>query len=281
MSVARRGTATLSALGTGNARQAAGRQVRVVIADEAPIIHLAFRAMLAAMQGFVLAAAAGNLVEAEQLVLRTQPELLLCETDLAGEDGISLCRWTCRASPRTSVVMLSGRDDPRLAMSAMAAGASGYLLKASPQEALMTYLRQIAAGRRVVDERLGQSRQAAAEPDRVAEFGLSPREREVLNEILIGLGNQAISRRLCISEDTVKSHVKSIFRKLGAHDRAHAVALALGTAQLRGAELWPAQAAVGRVLPQPRLAGHAELDRRAAVVSVGPRQPGPGTALQG
>ena len=83
---------------------------------------------------------------------------------------------------------------------------------------------------RVLDERLGRSALASAGPDRVAEYGLSPREREVLNEMLVGLGNQAIAGRLCIAEDTVKSHVKAIFRKLGARDRGHAIALALGTA---------------------------------------------------
>jgi DNA-binding NarL/FixJ family response regulator len=255
MAVSRAGTATRPAPGPGGARQVDQGQIRVVIADEAPLIHLALRAMLAGMPGFALAAAARTVVEAEQLVLRARPEMLLCETDLAGEDGISLCRWTRRASPRTSVVILSGRDEPRLAMSALAAGASGYLLKASPHDALMSYLRQIAAGRRVVDERLGQSLQSSVEPDRVAEFGLSPREREVLDEMLIGLGNQAISRRLCISEDTVKSHVKSIFRKLGAHDRAHAIALAVGTAQPRDKEAWAlladASGAALRVPAQP------------------------------
>jgi DNA-binding NarL/FixJ family response regulator len=206
------------------------RLVRIVHADDSPLMQLAMRAMLAAMPRFVIAAAAGTVAEAEQLVLRTHPDLLISDTDLAGQCGVGLCRWVRRASPRTIIVMLTDRDEPRLAMSALAAGAAGYLLKRTPPEELMSYLRQAAGGFRVVDASLGQSPRAWSPPDRVAEYGLSQREREVFNEMLMGQGNRAIAERLCISEDTVKSHVKAILRKLGARDRGHAIALALGGA---------------------------------------------------
>ncbi len=226
----REGAVAVRSAPPGRAGEQRGRLVRVVHADDSPLMHLAMRAMLAAMHGFVVAAAASTVTEAEQLVLRTRPDLLICDTDLAGECGIGLCRWVRRASPRTVTVMLTGRDEPQLAMSALAAGAAGYLLKGTPPEELMPYLRQAVTGSRVLDARLGQSPRACAPPDRVAEYGLSPREREVLNEMLVGQGNRAIAERLCISEDTVKSHVKAIFRKLGARDRGHAIALALGSA---------------------------------------------------
>jgi len=114
--------------------------VRVVHADDSPLMQLAIRAVLATMHGFAVAAAAGTVAEAEQLILRARPDLLICDTDLAGECGISLCRWARRASPRTVSVMLSARDDPQLAMSALAAGAAGYLLKGTPPEELVSYL---------------------------------------------------------------------------------------------------------------------------------------------
>jgi DNA-binding NarL/FixJ family response regulator len=225
---------TVRSAPAGGAGPQRSRLVRVVHADDSPLMHLAMRAMLAAMHGFVIAAAAGTVTEAEQLVLRTRPDLLVCDTDLAGECGVGLCRWVRRASPRTIIVMLTTRDEPQLAMSALAAGAAGYLLKGTPPEELMFYLRQAVTGSRVLDARLGQSPRACEAPDRVAEYGLSPREREVLNEMLVGQGNRAIAQRLCISEDTVKSHVKAIFRKLGARDRGHAIALALGSARPPG-----------------------------------------------
>jgi DNA-binding NarL/FixJ family response regulator len=210
----------------------AARVVRVVLADDKPLMHLAMRAMLSVTPDFTVAGSAANVAEAEQMILRTRPDLLITDSDLAGECGISLCRWARRASPRIIVVLLSLRDDPGLAMSALSAGAAGYLLKGTRPEELLAYLRRASRGLQVLDERLGQTPQAVDDRDRIAEFGLSRREREVLDEILHGLGNRAIARRLCISEDTVKSHVKAIFRKLGARDRGHAIALALGTAAL-------------------------------------------------
>jgi DNA-binding NarL/FixJ family response regulator len=203
---------------------------RVVLADEAPLMHLAIRALLAPLPDFALAAAATGMAEAEQLVLRAQPDLLITDVDLAGDSGFGLCRWVRRVSPRTAVVIMTGRDEPVLAQCARAAGATGYLLKSSRPEALADYLRQAALGLPVLDDRLGASRPGPALTDVTAEFGLSRRERDVLDELLTGLDNRAIAARLCISEDTVKSHVKAIFRKLGARDRAHAIALALGTA---------------------------------------------------
>lgn len=217
---------------TGTATRRPVGLVRVVLADEAPLMHLAVRSMLSAMPGFTLAAAAAGVTAAEQLILRVQPDLLVTDVDLAGESGITLCRWARQARPGTVTVILTNRDEPLLVQSALAAGVSGYLLKASTQKSLMANLAVAISGQRVLDERLGRSMRWRSEPEVAIESGLSPREREVLDEVLAGFGNKTIARRLCISEDTVKSHVKAIFRKLGARDRAHAVALALGTASL-------------------------------------------------
>jgi DNA-binding NarL/FixJ family response regulator len=127
------------------------------------------------------------------------------------------------------VVIFSGRDEPLLAQAALDAGARGYLLKPSPTGWLRVQIAAAATGRLVVDDRLGLTRQPPSGFDLRDLFGLSRREREVLDEIVLGLDNQAIAGRLWIAEATVKSHVKSIRRKLGARDRAHAVAIALGT----------------------------------------------------
>jgi DNA-binding NarL/FixJ family response regulator len=208
------------------------RLIQVVLADEAPLMHLAIRSVLAAIPGYSLTASAGCLAEAEQFVLRVSPELLITDVDLAGDSGVGLCRWTRQVSPRTAVIILTGRDEPVLVQSALRAGAAGYLLKASSPEMLIGYIRQVMDGVRVLDDRLGSARHVSMNRDTIAEAGLSRREREVLDEVRAGLDNKAIAGRLCISEDTVKSHVKAIFRKLGARDRAHAVALAAGTATI-------------------------------------------------
>ncbi len=218
-------------------------------------MHLAVRSMLSVAPGYALAAAASSVAEAEQLIMRAQPDLLLSDVDIAGESGIGLCRWTRQTSPATAAVILTSRDEPLLVQSAIAAGVSGYLLKASPPESLMANLRWVAEGKQVLDQRLGRVRHEQRETAAAAELGLSRREQEVLTEMLAGLGNLAIARRLCISEDTVKSHVKAVFRKLGARDRAHALALALGTA----ATLPPSATAARSGRPaQPATAGPVE-----------------------
>jgi DNA-binding NarL/FixJ family response regulator len=206
--------------------------IRAVLADDEELMHLAVGALLGSMRGYVLTASVDSIGAAERLVHRVLPDLLICEADIRGESGVGLCWWARKASPRTGVVILTSRDEPRLAQSALDAGARGYLLKSSPPEALTEYLEQIGAGRRVLDDRLGHAHAPSPEVQLMEQFGLSRREREVLAEVLSGFGNKMIAGRLHISEDTVKSHMKAIFRKLGARDRAHAVALALGRAPL-------------------------------------------------
>jgi DNA-binding NarL/FixJ family response regulator len=239
---------TLARHGAVASRPAAGL-VRTVVVDEAELMHFAVRALLSTVPGYTLVASARSVGDAEQLIRRVRPDLLICDVDIAGESGIGLCRWVRQASPATSVAILTSRDEPLLAQSALAAGAHGYLLKDSAPEDLAAYLDEAAAGMRVLDQRLGRSRLGEHRTDPTDEFGLSRREREVLGEVLAGLDNKRIADRLCISEDTVKSHVKAIFRKLGARDRAHAVALALGTAVVVGQRLYPAPQ-----IPAPRRA---------------------------
>jgi DNA-binding NarL/FixJ family response regulator len=217
--------------------------VRAVLADEAELMHFAVRTLLSALPGYALVGWARTVGTAEQLVRRARPSLLICDTDIAGESGIGLCRRVRQLSPVTRVAILTSRDEPLLAQSALAAGAHGYLLKDSAPEDLTAYLEEAAAGLRVLDQRLGRTRGGDHRTDATDEFGLSRREREVLGELLAGLDNKGIAGHLCISEDTVKSHVKAIFRKLGARDRAHAVALALGTATVPGHFPRPARSA--------------------------------------
>lgn len=243
--------ATLTRRGPGGGRQSPASLVRTVVVDEAELMHFAVRALLSSAPGYSVVASARTVGAAEQLIRRIRPDLVICDADIAGESGIGLCRWVRQVSPATGVVILTGRDEPLLAQSAMAAGAHGYLLKDSAPDDLVACLADASAGLQVLDQRLGRSRRGDQRTDPTGEFGLSRREREVLGEMLGGLDNKSIAGRLCISEDTVKSHVKAIFRKLGARDRAHAVALALGTAAIPG-QLRPVPRVLAPRVPAPR-----------------------------
>ena len=246
MTLARRQVARAAPGGPADGPPPPPALTRAVLADDEELMHLAVRALLASIPGFTLAGSAGSVGAAEQLVRRAAPDLLICETDIRGQSGIGLAWWVRTYRPRTRVAILTSRDEPPLAQSALQAGVQGYLLKSSPPEALAAALQQIAAGRRVLDERLGYAREISPEARRMEKVGLSPRERDVLAEVLSGYGNKMIAQRLHISEDTVKSHMKAIFRKLGARDRAHAVALAVGRAPLAADRGWPAASGAGR-----------------------------------
>ena len=201
-----------------------------MLADPAELVHLAVKTLLADDPRYSRPITATSFGAAEHLVRQIRPGLLISEIDLGGKSGIDLCRWVRCASPITQVVILTSRNEPLLATAALAAGAVGYLLKDSPPDVLQASLEQAAAGRTVVDDRLGWNGGLAQRVDAADQLGFSRREREVLGELVGGQDNRSIAATLGIAEETVKSHLKSIFRKLGARDRAHALALAIGTA---------------------------------------------------
>lgn len=204
--------------------------IRVMLVDPAELVHLAVRTLLAEDPRYSRPIAATTIAAAEQLVRQVRPRLLISEIDLGGRSGIELCRWVRCTSPITQVVFLTSRNEPLLATAALAAGAAGYLLKDSPPDVLRASLEQAAAGRAVIDDRLGFHGTAAHRIDAADQLGFSRRERDVLGELVSGQDNRSIAAALGIAEETVKSHLKSIFRKLGARDRAHALALVIGTA---------------------------------------------------
>jgi DNA-binding NarL/FixJ family response regulator len=204
--------------------------VTVVLADPAVLMHMALRALLATNSRYSVIAAVSSAAAAEHLVSRVRPALLVCDVDILGEARLDLSWWTRCVSAATRVVFLTSRDEPRLAESAIVAGAAGYLLKDTAPEVIAASLDRVTAGEVVLDARLGTTRAAALPVAVLLGSDFSRREGEVLTELARGLDNRSIAGQLCISEETVKSHMKAIFRKLGARDRAHAVALALGAA---------------------------------------------------
>jgi DNA-binding NarL/FixJ family response regulator len=203
--------------------------VRTLLVDEAGLIHEALRSLLARSGGFVVVGAAREAREGLRLARTTRAELVVCEAAISGESGVELCRRVRGLSEQIAVVLLSGVDDPELARAALGVGASGYLLKTSPPEEIVVALAKAARGVVVLDPRLGRTRTLPPALQTKAPVPLSPREREVLAEIVRGLDNRGIAARLCISEETVKTHVKAILRKLKAGSRAQVMAMALGT----------------------------------------------------
>jgi DNA-binding NarL/FixJ family response regulator len=211
-----------------------GRPVRVVLVDDHELVIEGLKAMLARFAGRVrVIGQAGSAEDALPVISALAPDVVLCDVRLRGSSGLDLCRLLVEADPRYRVLLLSVYDDEQYLYQALRAGAAGYLLKRVSGEELVRALEQVRAGETVVDPVLASRVASSAARLDSGEFwpgarpGLSQRESEVLGLIVAGLSNRAIAARLVIGDETVKSHTRAIYRKLGVGDRAGAVAAAL------------------------------------------------------
>lgn len=208
--------------------------IRVVVVDDHQIVRDGLVAMLGPHTDVEVVGAAANAAEAIALVARTSPDVALVDINLGGESGLQLSRELIGSYPRTRVVCLTVHDEQQYLFEALRSGVSGFLLKRVVPEGLVAALRGVLAGETVVDPLLsGRVVKIAAESEARGTFwpglqyGLTKREAELLELLTEGLPNKEVARHLCISEETVKSHLKSIYRKLSVSDRTEAVAVAL------------------------------------------------------
>ncbi len=211
------------------------RPLRLVLIDDHEMVLEGLKAMLTRFRGRIrVVGQALNGDEAERLVTALDPDIVVSDVRLRGSvSGLDLCRRLVEADSKRRVVLLSAYDDEQYLFQALRAGASGYLLKWIDGEELVRYLERVAQGETIVDPTMAGRAVASAARLQAGEFwpgahlGLTQRESEVLGFLVAGLSNRAIASKLVLGEETVKSHVRSIFRKLDVNDRASAVAVAL------------------------------------------------------
>jgi DNA-binding NarL/FixJ family response regulator len=156
------------------------------------------------------------------LVRRTKPDLVLLDLRMPGLDGLSALELIKRDHPEIKVVILSASSDPAVIQTALARGASAYILKSVNPLDLAATLRQAMEGN--VFHAVGLP--SAGQPTAASELGLTPREIGIIQALARGLSNQAIGRELFVAEQTVKFHLTNIYRKLDAANRTEAVRLA-------------------------------------------------------
>ena len=205
--------------------------ITVVTADDENLVRSGLRMILGTEPGIELVAEAEDGQQALDLVAQHDPDVLLLDIRMPRLDGLETTRRLTADGARTRVVILTTFDTDRNVYDALAAGASGFLLKDAPADRLLTAIRAAAAGdsvlapsvaRRVADE-LARRRT----PERLeAVSSLTEREHEVLGLMADGCSNAEIAARLVIGEGTVKTHVARILMKLGVRDRLQAVVLA-------------------------------------------------------
>jgi DNA-binding NarL/FixJ family response regulator len=199
--------------------------IRILIADDHPVVRDGLAAMLATQPDFTVVGEAGTGAEAVAAAARLRPDIVLMDLEMPVLDGIEAIRRLRAADPATQVVVLTAFDTDDRIVGALQAGAQGYLLKGAPRAEIFAALRTVSAGgallQPVVASKLLRQVRAAEGPD-----ALSRRERDVLALVVAGLANKEIAARLAIRERTVKFHVSSILSKLGAANRTQAARLA-------------------------------------------------------
>jgi two-component system nitrate/nitrite response regulator NarL len=203
---------------------------RILIVDDHPLTREALSALLA-QNGFDVVGTASDGAEAAETAGRLQPNLVLLDLSMPGLDGLEALPLIRDAAPDCEVVVLTASGTEDNLLGAIRGGAAGYLLKSEPPERIVEFLRGVARGeaalsgeiaRRLLDRVRERGGRESGVPDEIAQ-ALSAREVEVLLLLDEHLGTDQIAKRLFISEHTVRSHVKSLLRKLNVSSRREAL----------------------------------------------------------
>lgn len=203
---------------------------RVLLVDDHPVVLEGICQLLATAHDFEVVAQATSATEALLAAGRLQPDLIVLDLMLPNAVATDICRELRASIPGVRVVILTAFDDRPLLRAALEAGASGILLKDVHKLDLVRALREIRAGRTVVDERVveGLLVRGQHRADTSADMNgpLTPRECEVLGLIARGMTSKEIARALHLAPNTVRSYSQSLLAKLGAHNRIEALAAA-------------------------------------------------------
>jgi DNA-binding NarL/FixJ family response regulator len=208
--------------------------LRVIVADDQRVVREGLTLMLGLIDGIEPVGAAADGEEALAMVASEQPDVVLMDLRMPRLDGIAATRRLAETHPTVGVVALTTYADDETVVAALQAGARGYLTKDAGAEQIRSAIERVAAGEAAIDPAVQRQlitavQRGEAPPDPDCDElpdGLTPREAEVLELIAAGLSNGEIADRLVVSGATVKSHVNHLFAKIGARDRAQAVAYA-------------------------------------------------------
>ncbi|MFC5290621.1 response regulator [Actinokineospora guangxiensis] len=199
--------------------------MRVLLVDDHEVVRRGLRDLLDGEPGIEVVAQAGSVAEALVRANAETPDVAVVDVRLPDGDGVSLCRSLRSLPTPPHCLVLTAFDDENALVEAIMAGAAGYLLKQVRGQDLITAVREVAAGRSLLDpvttaRVLERMRRSAAD-----ELGsMTEREREVLELMGEGLSNRQIAERLFLAEKTVKNYVTSVLAKLGMQRRTQAVA---------------------------------------------------------
>jgi DNA-binding NarL/FixJ family response regulator len=198
--------------------------IRVAVVDDHPIVRDGIVASLEDADGLVVVASVADAASGLAAVAREQPDVVVLDLELPDRNGVELIADLKARAPRVRVVVFTAYAGEERVAAAVSAGADSYVLKGASGDELIATVRAVAAGESRMVPEIAQALLRAVRTPRA--MRLTEREREILALIADGLSNRAIGERLNVAERTVKYHVGEILARLGARNRAQAVALA-------------------------------------------------------
>ena len=212
-------------------------KIRVMIADDHGLVRMALRTLLEAEPDIEVVGEAENTEEAVASALRLRPDVLVLDMRMPGGGGVEVCRRVKPQLPDAAVLIVTSFDDDDELFGALEAGATGYLMKDTRPDRIVTAMRALHDGQCVFDAAIASRMVAGRARGPAGTLGmadpLTERELEVLSLIARGHSNKDIARELWLGESTVKTHVSHVLRKLGASDRTSAVLMALAAGLVR------------------------------------------------
>lgn len=200
-----------------------GSLLRIVLADDHPVVRSGLRALLDSLGGYEVVAEAASGDAAVAAVVEHRPDVVLLDVKMPDGDGIDATRRIRSAAPETAILILTMFEDRETVQAAMRAGALGYVLKGAEQSDIDRAIRAVAAGEAIFGAEVVQAVVDFTAAPPVPFPDLTVREREVLDLVAAGHRNHAIAGQLFLSPKTVANHVSAIFAKLGVTDRSEAI----------------------------------------------------------
>lgn len=198
--------------------------IRLLVIDDHTLFRRGLVALLASEPGLEVVGQAGDAGEAVRQAASLQPDVILLDNHLPGVTGIQALGGLREAAPRARILMVTVSEDAQDLQAALRGGAHGYLLKTMEGDQLADAIRGSMRGQAAISPEMTGKLVAAVQggPSEAGNPSLSPREQEVLRQIVLGASNKEIARTLAIAETTVKIHVQHILRKLGLSSRVQA-----------------------------------------------------------
>jgi DNA-binding NarL/FixJ family response regulator len=206
------------------------RLTRVLLIDDHTAIRQALRMMLESEADLVVVGEAGDGAEGVAVATKLEPDVTIVDLAMPGMGGLAAIPALRKAAPRTAILVFTMHESAAYVHEAMRTGARGYLLKSAHKEELLSAIRALRAGGGYLQPRITGTvlRRLVGDARVAGEAGLlTAREIQILESVADGKSNKEIAAAMSIAEDTVKTHLRRLFEKLGAADRAHAVAIAL------------------------------------------------------